>query len=103
VVPGRYDTTTGRWIAADGTERVYVATDNLRDDAWKGLEPAAVIGAVADAGLRFDPSTGQGVILHMLSGLAIDGRFGLTAITGTAAEADALELGVRELVDRLVA
>jgi len=103
VVPGRYDPDTGRWIAADGSERVYAATDNLQDDRWKDLPPLAVVGAVADAGLRFEATTGRGVILHMLSGLAIDGRFGLTAIAESPADADAMELGVRRSVEALVA
>ena len=34
-------------------------------------------------GLQLDPSTGTGVVLHMLSCLAIDGRMGLTAIGRT--------------------
>jgi hypothetical protein len=59
---------------------MYWATDNLVDESWLGITPAAVIGAVAAAGLQFSPRTGTGVVLHMLSCLAIAGRFGLTAI-----------------------
>ena len=87
VAPGRYDTGSGHWITEDGGTRCYSATDNLVDPAWLGLAPASVIAAVADAGLQFDPETGTGVVLHMLSGLAIDGRFGLTAIGETPEEA----------------
>ncbi len=47
--------------------------------------PATVIAAIADAGLAFDYERGWGVVLHMLSCLAVDGRFGLTAI-GTSPE-----------------
>ena len=89
VAPGRYDTGAGRWITEDGGSRCYSATDNLVDPAWLGLSPAAVIAVVADAGLQFDPEAGTGVVLHMLSGLAIDGRFGLTAIGETPEEAAA--------------
>ncbi|MGH6693625.1 MAG: peptide ligase PGM1-related protein [Gammaproteobacteria bacterium] len=38
-----------------------------------------MIDAVGAAGLSFDHHAGTGVVLHMLSGLGIDGRFGLTA------------------------
>ncbi|HEX5590004.1 MAG TPA: peptide ligase PGM1-related protein, partial [Candidatus Limnocylindrales bacterium] len=101
-VPGHYDAAGGRWVTtADGSPRAYSATDNLVDSAWLGLAPAAVIDAVAEAGLQFDPGSGLGVVLHMLSGLAIDGRFGLTAIGRTAGEARELEDGVRDVVDRL--
>jgi len=46
-----------------------------------------VIRAVAAEGLQFDARTGTGVVLHMLSCLAIDGRFGLTAIGRTPEQA----------------
>ena len=80
LVPGRYDPERAKWVAADGSERAYWSTDNLIDPAWRGLPPRLVIDHVADAGLQFDHETGTGVVLHMLSCLAIDGRVGLTAI-----------------------
>ena len=43
-----------------------------------------------DAGLQFDSATGSGVVLHMLGCLAVDGRFGVTAIGHTADHADEL-------------
>lgn len=91
LVPGRYDADAGRWEAADGSGgRWYHSTDNLVDPAWLGLAPAVAAEAVADAGLRFDPRAGVGVVLHMLVGLAIDGRLGLTAIGRDADEAEDL-------------
>ena len=88
LVPGRYDTAAGRWIADDGGTRAYSSTDNLVDERGSASRRRDVIGAVRDAGLQFDPATGTGTVLHMLSGLAIDGRFGLTAIAPTPAEAE---------------
>jgi len=99
LVPGRYDPERGQWLASDGTTRCYSATDNLVDPAWLGLPPATVIKSVADAGLQFDHRTGTGVVLHMLSGLAIDGRFGLTAIGRTAEHAAELYEATRAGVD----
>jgi hypothetical protein len=46
---------------------------------------------VAAAGLEFDRRTGTGVVLHMLSGLAVDGRLGLTAIGRTRPQAARLQ------------
>ena len=80
LVPGAYDPEAGRWIAEDGSTRAYASTDNLVDPSWRGLAPSEAIARVARAGLQFDSSTKTGVVLHMLSGLAIDGRLGLTAI-----------------------
>jgi hypothetical protein len=102
LVPGRYDAESGQWLAADGSSRSYCATDNLVDDAWLGLPPAAVIKAVAEAGLQFDRRKGTGVVLHMLSCLAIDGRFGLTAIGRTPEHAAALYEAARSAVDGAV-
>jgi hypothetical protein len=80
LVPGRYQPGLGVWLAADGTSRCYASTDNLVDPAWLGLPPADVIRALAESGLQFDRRAGTGVVLHMLSCLAVDGRVGLTAI-----------------------
>ena len=81
VVPGRYDTERGAWVTArDGSTRAYWSTDNLVDPSWIGLSSRTVIDAVADAGLQFDIDQATGIVLHMLSGLAIDGRLGLTSI-----------------------
>jgi hypothetical protein len=87
LVPGAYSTQAGRWIAEDGTHRFYSATDNLIDKRWLGLPPKSAIDAVRAAGLQFDHRTGAGVVLHMLSGLAIDGRFGVIAIGRSTEEA----------------
>ena len=103
LVPGRYDAAGGQWVADDGTTRAYSSTDNLVDESWLGLPPADVIRAVRDAGLQFDPTSGTGTVLHMLSGLAIDGRFGLTAIAPTPAEAEAMFEGARSAVAELAA
>lgn len=102
LAPGHYDEGAGRWVTADGTPRCYCATDNLVDDAWRDLDPRTVFDAVAGAGLQFDHTTGTGVVLHMLSGLAIDGRFGLTAIAETEVRASELYDGVRIAVNGLV-
>lgn len=91
LVPGRYDVDAGSWIAElDGRPRAYRSTDNVQDAAWLGRAPSSVILAVRDAGLEFDPARGTGVVLHMLTCLAIDGRFGATAIGRSATEADDL-------------
>jgi len=98
LAPGRYDGPTGTWITQDGTTRVYRSTDNLVDPSWQGLEPAAVIDAVRAAGLDWARETRTGVVLHMLSGLSIDGRMGLTAVARTDAEAERLFEATRSAV-----
>ncbi len=89
---------TGKWIVHDGSVRFYCSTDNLVDDAWLGLAPNAVIEAIRNAGLEFSYTAGTGVVLHMLSCLAIDGRFGLTAIGRTPEHAAEIYDAVRPAV-----
>ena len=91
LVPGRYDAGSGSWLAdADGSTRAYRSSDNVIDPSLAERSPQSVIDAVRDAGLQFDSATGSGVVLHMLGCLAVDGRFGVTAIGHTADHADEL-------------
>ena len=102
LVPGRYDEAAGRWVANDGSTRSYAATDNMQHDSWRELDSGEVLRAVRDAGLEFDADRGTGVVLHMLSCLAIDGRFGLVAIGRSAGEATELSSATCAAVDGLV-
>ena len=91
LVPGRYDAEAGVWLAdADGSTRAYRSSDNLVDPSLAERSPQSVIDAVRDAGLQFDIGRGTGVVLHMLGCLAVDGRFGATAIGRTPEHADEL-------------
>jgi len=90
LVPGRYDAAAGRWVAQDANLRAYRSTDNLVDESWIGMPAREVIDAVDAAELGFDHRTGTGVVLHVLSGLGIDGRLGLTAFADDLAAAEAM-------------
>ena len=91
LVPGHYDSAQGTWRAdADGSTRAYRSTDNFVEPSLAERHPQSVIDAVRDAGLQFDGAQGTGVVLHMLGCLAVDGRFGATAIGRTPEHADEL-------------
>ena len=90
LVPGVYDPELGIYLDEFGQEKYYTATDNLVDEAWTGISEGAVIAAIADAGIGFDLGSRTGVVPHMLSCLAIDGRFGITAIANSRTGADEL-------------
>lgn len=91
LAPGNYDKDTGCYTDDTGRQKFYVATDNLIEENWTGISEADVLAALSRSGLVFDPSTRVGVVPHMLSCLAIDGRFGITAIGDSAEHAEELE------------
>ncbi len=103
LAPGQYDVDAGGYVDDRGQEQHYVATDNLVDEHWTGLPPAAVIDALASAGILFDTATRTGVVPHMLSCLAIDGRFGVTAVGNTPEQANTIYNAIRGVVDELAA
>jgi hypothetical protein len=101
-VPGHYDVVEGCWRTPQGTTRCYSATDNLMDPAWSGMSPSQAIRAVGSAQLTFRHTKGTGVVLHMLSGLGIDGRLGLTAIGEDPEQAEELLQATREAISSTV-
>ncbi|MGH8973780.1 MAG: peptide ligase PGM1-related protein [Acidimicrobiia bacterium] len=103
LVRGNYDPGTGTLREPGGPAKYYSASDNMVDPAWTVLTPAAVIKAVDGAGLTYDRARGTGVVLHMLSCLAIDGRFGLTAIGDSPEQAADLYEATGAVVNALTA
>jgi hypothetical protein len=103
LAPGTYDASTGRYELSDGSGlRWYRSSDGFMDPSWSELTPSAVIGAVAAAGLEFDPARRVGVVLHMLSCLRVDGRVGVTAIADDPDEVERLYSATEEVVAALV-
>ena len=103
LAPGSYDVVTGRYDLADGTgTRCYRSSDGFMDPSWTTLTPAQVIGAVAAAGIEFDPDRRTGVVLHMLSCLRVDGRLGVTAIAADHDEVERLYATTERVVSSLV-
>jgi hypothetical protein len=90
LAPGLYDPDTGIYTDDTGQPKFYVASDNMVEENWTGIPEAEVIAALRRAGIWFDPSSRTGVVPHMLSCLAIDGRFGVTAIGNMADHAEEL-------------
>jgi hypothetical protein len=84
---GSYDAAAARFVTPAGDHRHYVATDHLEAPELRRLGPDALTDLVAgDAGLGFDHARQSGVVLHMMSALAL-GRLGLTAVGDSAADA----------------
>ena len=94
VTGGSYDSATGELTTKLG-RKCYVATDNLKSEAFIGLTPETLIEGLRDAGLGFDRRNGSGVMLHLLGALKRFGKLGMTCVADD-------EQGSRNLYDRAV-
>jgi hypothetical protein len=63
-----------------GTPRHYAATDHLETPGLRTLTPDDVLDVIDESGLGWDHEARTGLVFHMLSGVSIAGRLGVTAI-----------------------
>ncbi len=96
---GAYDGLAGEYRTHDGAIKHYAATDHLDSPAYQSLTPDDLLDVVADRGLGWDADRETGVVLHMVSALAVAGRIGLTAIGDTLEEARGHYYDVKAAVD----
>jgi len=96
---GVYDALAGEWRTRLGDLKYYVATDHLDSPAYQSLTPDDLLDVVEQKGLGWDGAREVGVVLHMLSAIAVAGRVGLTAIGDTLDEARQRYYGVKAAVD----
>ena len=94
---GRYDEAAGTYLDERGAPVHYGATDNLVDPRWRDCTPAGVRRSIATAGLAYDRHTGEGLVLHLLDCLAVDGRLGYTAIARSSERVAELEQRLTEV------
>lgn len=97
---GHYDEVSGE-LVTDRGPRCYVATDNLKDERYLGLDPAEVIAAVRAEGIAFDRQTQTGVLVHLLGALRGYGKVGATCIGESFTDADGLYAAFVGLLDEL--
>ena len=96
---GIYDPLAGEWRTRLGDIKHYAATDHLDDPAYQSLTPDDLLDVVAERELGWDAEQETGVVLHMVSALAVAGRIGLTAIGDTLDEARRHYYEVKAAVD----
>jgi len=96
---GRYDPLAGEWRTRMGQIKHYAATDHLDSPAYRSLTPDDLLDVVQEKGLGWDAEREVGVVLHLVSAIAVSGRIGLTAIGDTLDEARQRYYGVKAAVD----
>jgi PGM1 C-terminal domain len=96
---GAYQALAGEYRTGDGEIKHYAATDHLDSPAYRSLTPDDLLDIVAERGLGWDAERETGVVLHMVSALAVAGRIGLTAIGDTLEEARTHYYDVKSALD----
>jgi hypothetical protein len=98
---GTYDESTGRFIAPNGQEKFYVASDHVRADGLSRLTPQDLLDIALMHGLNFDQARQVGSVFHMLSALPTHGYVGVTSVGNSPTDAQgrydrAVEILTRE-------
>ena len=96
---GAYDPLAGEYRTRLGDVKHYAATDHLDSPAYQSLTPDDLLDVVEQKGLGWDAEREVGVVLHMVSAIAVAGRVGLTAIGDTLDEARQRYYGVKAAID----
>lgn len=96
---GVYDPLAAEYRTRLGHIKHYAATDHLDSPAYRSLTPDDLLDVVAERRLGWDSERETGVVLHMVSAIAVAGRIGVTAIGDTLDEARSLYHDVKAVVD----
>ncbi len=96
---GAYEPLSAEYRTRYGDIKCYAATDHLDSPAYRSLTPDDLLDIVAEKGLGWDGETETGVVLHMVSALAVAGRIGLTAIGNDLAQARGIYYNVKDAID----
>jgi PGM1 C-terminal domain len=97
---GSYDQEAGELISPRGPV-CYVATDNLKSDAYRSLTPTTLIEELRARDLLFDRDSRTGVTLHLLGALHEHGKLGATCIALSHEGADDLYADLVAVLDEI--
>ncbi len=96
---GHYDETTGLFETPNKQQLYYYASDNLQNDAYRGLTPPDLIDIAMFHGLHFDGATQKGVMFHMIGALSQFGKMGIVCIGASPEEAYSFYTKTIEVLD----
>jgi hypothetical protein len=80
LIAGAFDPETGLYRTPSGQPRYYYASDNLKQEAYRGLMPHDLIDIAVYHDLHFDGAQQQGVVFHLLGALSQFGKLGVLCI-----------------------
>ncbi|HEX2054358.1 MAG TPA: peptide ligase PGM1-related protein [Actinomycetota bacterium] len=84
---GRYVPEQGIFVAPNGRQKFFVASDHVESPQYRGLTSDDLFDIAVRHRLHFDHASQTGVVFHMMSALSHIGRTGLTAVADSPQEA----------------
>jgi hypothetical protein len=87
---GQIDATTGLFRSPTGQVKHYRATDNVKNDVYRGLLPEDLVEILTNNKLHYNHATESGVLFHLIGALSEYGKLGLTAIANSPHEVEDL-------------
>ncbi len=87
---GTYAPEAAVFIAPDGSEKHYVASDHMAIEGLEVFRPQDLLDLALLHDLHFDQATQTGVVFHMLSAMPTHGFVGVTCIENSASGAEDL-------------
>jgi hypothetical protein len=96
---GHYDEVNGVFETPNKQQLYYFASDNLKNDAYKGLTPQDLIDIAMFHGLHFDGAAQKGVMFHMIGALSQFGKMGIVCIGASPEEAYSFYTKTVEVLD----
>jgi PGM1 C-terminal domain len=93
-----YDAESGTLRTRDGRPVCYVASDNIKLPNLIGVRPGAVLDALRQAGLMYDPATGVGATVHLLGALPEFGKMGALCVADELEHAEEISRQVMEVL-----
>ncbi|HYK42713.1 MAG TPA: peptide ligase PGM1-related protein [Thermoanaerobaculia bacterium] len=97
---GRLDAPSGLFLSQRGIPKYYMNTDNLRSDAYRGLNAEDLIEITTANRLHYDHGSESGALFHMIGALSQFGKVGLTAIGNSHEEAAAIQERATGVLDQ---
>jgi hypothetical protein len=97
---GVYEPLSAEYRTKYGDLKHYAATDHLDSPDYQCMTPDDLLDVVAERHLGWDAESETGVVLHMVSALAVAGRIGLTAIGNDLDQARGLYYEVKQALDQ---
>lgn len=95
---GAYDREGAVFVAPDGAEKHYVASDHVVIEGLEVFRPQDLLDLALFHDLHFDQTRLTGVVFHMLSAMPTHGLVGVTCIENSAEGASALYQKVIEFL-----